>query len=97
MTDSREDIPAFHRGNSDPLGKLDDKIDEFRIDSETKAILNMQAVRQGKTLAEWMRFMSQVQAHGLDRIRKLHLQKFDAVGNLSDMRANIADEAGPRA
>ena len=71
------------RAQSDPLGKLDDKIDEFRIDSETKALLMVQAARAGKTPIEFIRFVLQVQAHGADRVRSLHMRKFDLVGNLS--------------
>lgn len=78
--------PLASRGFSDPLGKLDDRIEEFRIDSETKALLALQAAQAGKPLSEFIRFVLQVQAHGLDRIRMLHLRKFDLVGNVSALR-----------
>lgn len=80
-TDVQEPMAA--RGPSDPLGKLDDRIEEFRIDSETRALLSLQAARAGKNLTEFIRFVLQVQAHGPERIRSLHLRKFDLVGNLS--------------
>lgn len=77
------DVQALaSRTQSDPLGKLDDTIDTFRIDSETKALLSVQAARAGKPLVEFIRFVLQVQAHGADRVRSLHMRKFDLVGNL---------------
>ncbi len=80
--------PMAARGASDPLGKLDDRIEEFRIDSETKAVLALQAARNGKTLAEWVRFILQIQAHGVEHVRSLHLRRFDEVGNLSALRGD---------
>lgn len=74
---------VFARGLSDPLGKLDDAITDLRIDSETKAILSLQANRAGKPLVEWCRFVLQCQAHGVEYVRSLHLRRFDAVRDLS--------------
>lgn len=80
-TDSQDPLPS--RGLSDPLGKLDDVITDLRIDSETKAILALQASRNGKPLVEWVRFVLQCQAHGVERVKSMHLRRFDAVRDLS--------------
>jgi plasmid stability protein len=85
----------LHRtGASDPLGKLDDRLDEQRISGDTKAALQVQAAAAGKSLAEWVRFVLDVQAHGIDRVRSLHDRKFDLVGNLSAARLHANDGTG---
>ncbi len=83
MPIGNQDEPMASRtGSSDPIGKLDDTIDSFRINGETKAILQLQAVRCGMSLSEYLRFVLDVQAHGIDRLRSLNSRKFDLVGNL---------------
>lgn len=75
--------PMASRGlTANPLGKLDDSIDAFRICGETKAVLQLQAVRCGMSLSEYLRFVLDVQAHGLASVRSLHERKFGLVGNL---------------
>lgn len=83
MTRSRN--PAFARsGNTSPLGKLDERIDPFKIEGVVKAELNRQAVAADLSLAEYMRDISRIVAFGRAKVASLYAERIKQVGRKLD-------------
>jgi hypothetical protein len=82
---NRKSDPAFARkGETSPLGKLDDRIDPFKIEGVVKAELNRQAAENDMTLAEYMREISRIVALGRDTVKSLYATRIERVGKKLD-------------
>jgi len=74
---------AFHRtGKTSPLGKLDDRIETFRIESIVKARLRVLAAQQGIPLSELMQSICRVVAYGPDELKRMHSDDVDVVASM---------------
>jgi hypothetical protein len=72
--------PAFARsGSTSLLGKLDDRIEAMRIESEVKARLTLLASASDKPLAEFLRDIYLVLAYGPDEVKRMHRDRVDVV------------------
>jgi hypothetical protein len=80
MPTTRTDAPAFSRsGTSHPLGKFTALFPRFKGPEETHRILTELAVSQDMTLAEFIRELCIVRAHGEETVRSMHDSRIDVV------------------
>lgn len=71
---------AFSRsGSTSPFGKLDDRIEAFRIESAVKAAFAKRAAEAGKPEAEFLRDVIRVVAWGPEAVKRLREQEVDLV------------------
>lgn len=80
-----EDDALLSRSAVSALGlKLDDTIDAFRIDSETKTKLQQDAAVVGMTLTEYARLRLQGAAWGEERVERMTAERIRrALGKVS--------------
>lgn len=72
--------PAFSRnGTTSPLGKLTEQIPAFKIDGETKELLEQQAKSAGLCLHEFVRELLMIRARGLDTMQRLYAERLSVV------------------
>lgn len=69
-------------GVTHPLGKFTAEFPKYKGPEETKAILERKAARLGLSLAEYLREMAMIDAHGVDTIKSLHTSRIDAVAGI---------------
>lgn len=78
MKDS--DAPKFSRsGFTSPIGKFTAEFPKWKGPEETKEILEREARRAGMGLAEFIRELCMIRAHGKDVVRSLYAQRLDVV------------------
>jgi hypothetical protein len=72
--------PQFSRsGQTSPLGKFTADFPKFKGPEETKEILEREARLASMTLAEFIRNLCMVRAHGEKTIRSLYDKRMDVV------------------
>lgn len=77
----------FSRGGvSHPLGKFTARFPPFKAPERTKEILAQRAARLDMTLAEYMRELAIISAHGADTLKSLHVERIDAVAGKDQQR-----------
>lgn len=77
---ARADEPAFSRkGISSPFGKFTATFPRFKGPEETHQKLTEIAAENGMTLAEFIREMCIVRAHGEEAVRSVHVQRIAVV------------------
>lgn len=77
---ARHDLPAFHRkGISSPFGKFTAKFPPFKGPEETHRILTELATENEMSLAEFIREMCIVRAHGEEAVRSVHIHRIAVV------------------
>lgn len=73
-------IPAFSRsGTTSPFGKLDDRIEAFKIESEVKTKFAARAAAARKPPTEFLRDVMRVVAFGPDEVKRMHEEGVDVV------------------
>ncbi len=78
MPDS--DTCRFSRtGTTSPFGKLDDRIEAFKIESEVKARFAARAAQAKKPPTEFLRDVMRVVAFGPDEVKRMHGDGVDVV------------------
>lgn len=71
---------AFSRsGVTSPFGKLDDRFEAFKIESEVKARFAEKAAAAGKPAVEFLRDVMRVVAFGPDEVRRVQGEHIDVV------------------
>lgn len=71
---------AFSRsGMSHPIGKFTAQFPKFKGPEETKEILEQRASELGMSLAEYIREMCIVNAHGEEAVRSLVIRRISVV------------------
>jgi hypothetical protein len=78
-------------GATSPLGKLDDRIEAFRIEGVVKARLTEMAARRGKPLPEYLRVVLQVITFGPDTVKRMHLNEVDEVVKMLEGKGGIGE------
>lgn len=75
------DDPMFSRsGVTSPFGKLDDRIEAFKIESEVKARFAERAALAGKkNPTEFLRDVMRVVAFGPEHVKRVHQDGVDVV------------------
>jgi len=77
-------VPEFARtGLTSTLGKLTEVIPAVRVSLDTKASLEREASRAGMTLAEFVRYLLDIRALGLDEVRRLQEERLKVVSGMS--------------
>lgn len=67
---------AFQRvARGSPIGKLDDAIETFRINGETKARLQLLAAQSDMNLTEFVRFVLDCRAWGTEHVVSLSAER----------------------
>ena len=77
--------PNFSRsGTTSPLGKLDSELPKQRISGLTLAALIRQAAENDMTLAEYVRMVLDIRAHGVDALSRMHGERIKRVAGMRD-------------
>lgn len=80
MSDDIDDDALLSRGSFNALGtSLDDVIDSFRIDTETKTEARRKAAAEGMNLTEWIRTQIQGAVWGSEFVANVHAQRIRRV------------------
>lgn len=79
---ARHDPLPSRNGTTSPLGKLDDRIEAFKIESVVKARFEAKAAECGKPSAEFLREIMRVIAFGPDEVKRMHSDGVDRVVRL---------------
>lgn len=75
-----DDLPAFSRtGTTSPFGKLDDRVEAFKIESEVKARFAERAAAAKKPPTEFLRDVMRVVAFGPEEVKRMHGDGVDLV------------------
>lgn len=76
-----EDVDALlaRSGTSSAFGKLDDVLDQMRIDSETKSRLQAMAAEAGMSLTEFVRMRLQAVAFGDEHVASVYAERIRRV------------------
>jgi hypothetical protein len=76
-----QDRPAFSRNaESAPFGKMDDRIEGFKIESAVKDALIRKAGKKG--LTEFLRTMCRIAAFGSDEVKRVTNDDIDRVAKM---------------
>lgn len=73
------DSALSRSGTTSPLGKLDDRFESFRIESEVKARFAQLAAQRQKPPAELLRDVMRVVVYGADQVKSMHCDDVDEV------------------
>lgn len=71
-------------GVSSPFGKLDASLPKTMISSLTLAELQRQAAQNDMTLAEYVRMILDIRAHGLCAMKRMHDERLERVASIGD-------------
>ena len=66
-------------GNTSLFGKLDSRVEPFRVESIVKAEFARKAALAGKSEAEFLRDIYRVVAIGPDEVKRMHVAEVDMV------------------
>lgn len=79
--------PSFARsGVTSPLGKLTAEFPKFKGPEDTKEILEREARAAGMSLAEFIRELCMVRAHGEEYVKSLYSARVDVVARKGEER-----------
>lgn len=75
----RTEPMSSRSGVSHPLGKFTAKFPPYKGPESTKEILEKKAARLDMSLAEYLRELAIIHAHGVDTLKSLHVSRIEAV------------------
>lgn len=72
--------PAASRtGTTSPFGKLDDRVEAFKIEGEVKAKFAERAAAAGKPPTEFLRDLMRVAAFGTEHVKRMQSEYLEVV------------------
>lgn len=82
------DDAAFARnGYTSPFGKLDARVESFRVESDVLDEFSRKAASLGKGVAELLRDLMRISAYGREEVLKVHRIEVEKVARMLDGEA----------
>lgn len=87
MNPERIELPSFARtGATSPFGKLDARVDAFKVEPEVLDAFDKVAASFKKPRVEFLREVMRVVAFGPDTVKSMHVQSVERVGEMLGSR-----------